>query len=408
MNNKYDFDKIIERKGFDAAALDGIGRKVWGAEPDSALPGFSEIPMWVADMNFETSPGITAALEKRISHPLYGYFLPSDEYYDSIIRWQKELHGFRGLEKKHIGYENGVHGCIITCIETLTEPGDPVFLHSPTYLGFLSDLRCTGRRSVLSPLKQDEKGIWRMDFEDMDKKIKENGVQLVIFCSPHNPTGRVWERWETEAAMEVFRKNDCTVISDEIWSDLVLPGHEHIPTLMINEDAHSRTIGLYAPSKTFNLAGLIGSYHIIFDPSLRRKIVRRGNVTHYNEMNVLSMHALIGAYAPEGREWLRELLQYLEGNLRYASDFINSNFEGCRVTMPEGTYMLFMDCSGFLKKRGMSLDEFIKKGWDVGVKFQDGRAFAWEDAVRINVALPRSLLTEALERLGKYVINGQP
>ena len=132
MDNKFDFDKIIERKGFDAAAIDGIGRKVWGAEPDSALPGFSEIPMWVADMNFETSPGITAALEKRISHPLYGYFLPSDEYYDSIIRWQKELHGFRGLEKKHIGYENGVHGCIITCIETLTEPGDPVFLHSPT------------------------------------------------------------------------------------------------------------------------------------------------------------------------------------------------------------------------------------------------------------------------------------
>ncbi len=396
---KYDFTKIIDRRNMDSTAFDGIGKMVWGVEPEKAKPGFSEIPMWVADMNFETSPSITRALEKRIKHPLYGYFLPSDAYYDSIIRWQEKLHGYKGLSRDVIGYENGVHGCIMTCLNTLTEAGDAVMLHSPSYLGFLSDLKSTGRKAVLSPLKQDENGIWRMDYEDMDKRLKENHVRLCILCSPHNPTGRVWEEWELKKAMEIYRENDCIVISDEIWSDIVFEGHKHIPTSMISEDAKDRTVSLYAPSKTFNLAGLIGSYHIIFNPLLREKIERHAERTCYNEMNVLSMHALVGAYEDEGYEWLNELLKVLESNCRYAADYINSNFEGCRVTMPEATYMLFMDCSDFLRKRSMTMDEFLKAGWDVGVKFQDGRHFAWTDAVRLNVALPESLLHEAMERL---------
>ena len=166
---KYDFDKIIDRRGKDATAIDGIGKKVWGVSPDSAKSGFSEIPMWVADMNFETSPSITRALEERIRHPLYGYFLPSERYYDSIIRWQTRLHGYEGLTPEVIGYENGVHGCIMTSIATLTEPGEAVFLHSPAYLGFLADLKSSGREAVVSPLKKDENGVWRMDFEDMEK-----------------------------------------------------------------------------------------------------------------------------------------------------------------------------------------------------------------------------------------------
>jgi len=402
---KYDFDKIIDRRGRDCAAYDGIGKKLWGVSPEAAKPGFSEIPMWVADMNFETSPSVTRALENRIRHPLYGYFLPSDEYYDSIIRWQTELHGYKGLTPEVIGYENGVHGCIMTCLNTLTEPGDAVLLHSPAYLGFLSDLKSTGREAVLSPLKKDENGVWRMDYVDMEKKLKANRVRLVILCSPHNPSGRVWERWELERAMEIFRDNDCTVISDEIWSDIVFDGHKHIPTSMIDEDSKNRTVSLYAPSKTFNLAGLIGSYHIIFNPLLREKICRHAERTQYNEMNVLSMHALTGAYEDEGREWLVELLKVLERNCRYAVNYINDNFEGCTVSMPEATYMLFMDCSAFLKSRDRTLDDILKAGWDAGVKYQDGRAFAWQDAIRINAALPESLLQEAFERLSKYVFS---
>ncbi len=172
---------------------------------------------------------------------------------------------------------------------------------------------------------------------------------------------------------------------------------------MVSEDARSRTISIYAPSKTFNLAGLIGSYHIIQDEVLREKITRHGDRTHYNEMNVLSMHALIGAYSEEGHAWTDELCKVLEENCRYAADYINQHFDGCSISMPQGTYMLFMECSEYLKRSGRTLDELLKAGWDVGVAYQDGRKFAWEDAIRINCALPMSRLEEAMERLTKYV-----
>jgi cystathionine beta-lyase len=399
---KYDFTSIIDRRGKDAVAVDAIGGFMWGVEPRRAKEGFDEIPMWVADMNFATAPSVTRALTERISHPLYGYFAPSEEYYDRIINWQVSRHGYRDLTKREIGYENGVHGGIISTINSLTEPGDPVFLHSPSYVGFLGDLKETGRQAVLSPLKRDENGVWRMDFEDMDRKLAEKQIHLVIFCSPHNPTGRVWERWEIERAMDIFKKHDCIVISDEIWSDIVFSGHEHIPTAMVSEDAKNRTIGFYAPSKTFNLAGLIGSYHIIFNPILRRKITVHGNKTHYNDMNVLSMHALIGAYSKDGAEWTDELNLVLEGNCRYAVERID-RFEGCSAAMPQGTYMVFMNVEEFCKKKGCTLDDVLKAGWDVGVAYQDGRKFAADWSIRLNTAMPLDRVREAFGRLETYV-----
>lgn len=397
---KFDFEKIIDRHGKDALAVDAIGKDLKGVAPEKPDdPDIESIPMWIADMNFETCPSITKALEDRIKHPLYGYFLPTEEYYQSIIDWQRDFHGYTDLDRREIGYENGVHGCIMSALNVFTEPGDAVFLHSPAYLGFIGDLDASGRKAVYSHLVKDDKGVWRMDFEDMDRKLKENRVRFAIFCSPHNPTGRVWERWELERAMEIFRDNDCLVISDEIWSDIVFDGHKHIPTCLVSEDAASRTIDLYAPSKTFNLAGLIGSYHIIRNPIIREKIVRYGANTHYNDMNVLSMHALIGAYTQEGREWAGELNQVLERNCRYVVDHINKNFDGMKVSMPQGTYMLFVDCREYLEKKGMTLDELLKAGWNAGVGWQDGRLFASDDSIRINCALPFARIEEAMKRL---------
>lgn len=402
---KYDFTKIIDRKGKDATSIDGIGQHVWGIAPDPAKPGFDEIPMWVADMNFETCPSVTKALEERIRHPLYGYFLPSDQYYQSIIDWQTSRHDWKNLSREMIGYENGVHGGIMSTIEVLTEPGDPILVHSPTYAGFIDDLNASGRRAVFSPLVHDAEGIWRMDYRDMEEKILREHVHLAIFCSPQNPTGRVWERSEIEAAMDLFRKYEVTVISDEIWSDIVFGGYRHIPTCMISEDAAQRTVALYAPSKTFNLAGLIGSYHIIPNPLLRERITGHGKRTNYNEMNVLSMHALIGAYSSEGQEWTDELNQVLEENCRYVIGYVNSHFPGCHIEMPQGTYMLFMECNDYLKQAGMEIEELIKKGWDVGVAWESGEKFAWHNAIRLNTALPVSRLQEAMERLEKYVFT---
>ena len=205
--------------------------------------------------------------------------------------------------------------------------------------------------------------------------------------------------------MEIFRRNRCVVISDEIWSDILLNGHRHIPTQSISGDAKRRTIAVYAPSKTFNLAGLIGSYHIVYDEYLRDRLRLQASQSHYNSMNVLSMHALIGAYKDEGHIWVDELCEALSQNVNYAYDVIINSFKVIEVSKPEGTYMLFLHCEEYCKTHGLSIDDLIQKGWDVGVAWQQGAPFHDPWGIRMNLALPYSLVTEAMDRLKKYVFE---
>jgi len=268
---KYDFTSIMDRRGKDAIAVDDVG-KMPGFAPDGPKDGFDLIPMWVADMNFPTVPTVPEAIIARAQHTAYGYFSATDAYFNAIIRWQETRNGVTGLTKEHIGYENGVLGGVVSALGVLCSRGDNVLVHSPTYIGCTRSLTDNGYRIVHSPLKKDENGIWRMDFADMEKKIVENKIHATIFCSPHNPCGRVWEKWEIEKAMELYKKHDVYVVSDEIWSDIILTGNKHTPTQSVSEDAKNRTVAVYAPSKTFNLAGLIGSYHIIYNKYLRERI----------------------------------------------------------------------------------------------------------------------------------------
>ena len=399
---KYDFTTLPDRHGRDSIAVDGLGK---GFAPDAPQPGFDAIPMWVADMNFVCLPTIQQVVTERVQHPAFGYFDPTPEYYGSIIRWQETRNDVTGLTAEAIGYENGVLGGVISALNCVCSRGDKVLVHSPTYIGFTMCIENNGYKIVHSPLVKDENGIWRMDYEDMDAKIKGNHIHVAVFCSPHNPCGRVWERWEIEKAMEVYKANDCVVISDEIWSDLTLGNHQHIPTQSVSEDARNRTAAFYAPSKTFNLAGLVGSYHIIYNPMLRDRIVAKGSKSHYNEMNVLSMHALIGAYKPEGHEWLDELKEVLTGNVDYAYDYITKHFQGVSLAKPEGTYMLLLDCEQWCKAHGLTLAELEKRGWDVGVDWQDGSMFQAPYSIRANLALPLSRIKEAMRRLDQYVFN---
>ncbi len=401
---KYDFTSIIDRQGKDAIAIDMVGQS-GGFAPGGPKEGFDVIPMWVADMNFPTVPTIPEAIIERTKHPLYGYFSPTEEYFDSIIKWQATRNGVTGLKPEYIGYENGVLGGVISALTSFAAPGDGVLLHSPTYIGFTNSITNAGYKIVHSPLVMDDEGIWRMDYEDMDAKLKENHIHVAVFCNPHNPCGRVWERWELEKAMEVYKANDCIVISDEIWSDIILNGHKHIPMQSISEDAKNRTIALYAPSKTFNLAGLVGSYHIIYNKYLRDRVRAKSEKSHYNSMNVLSMHALIGAYKPEGHEWVDELCQVLSENINYACDYMNDHFEGLEVCKPQGTYMLFVDCTKWCEAHGKTIDDIEKACWDVGVAVQDGRMFHGPCALRMNLASPVSRIKEAFERMDKYVFN---
>ena len=400
----FDFTTIMDRRGKDALAVDSIGADVaWAIAPSAPKEGFSAIPMWVADMNFATVPTIPQEIIRRAEHPAYGYFMPTDAYFDSIIRWHERRNNVSGLDRTAIGYENGVLGCVSTAIQAFTTPGERILLHSPTYIGFTHVLENTGRVAELSPLVRDDQGVWRMDYADMECRIREQHIHLAIFCSPHNPCGRVWEKEEIRKAMELFRRYDCVVISDEIWSDILLNGHKHTPTQSVSEDARSRTIAVYAPSKTFNLAGLIGSYHIIYNPYLRDRMKRQSDMTHYNDMNVLSMHALIGAYKPEGYLWVDELCAVLSENINYAYDVICREWDGVEVSKPEGTYMLFLHCEEYCRRKGLSIDELIRKGWDVGVAWQQGAPFHDPWGIRMNVALPHSLVVEAMDRLRKYV-----
>lgn len=399
---KYDFTSILDRNGKDAIAVEHI--PIPGAQ---VKEGFDRIPMWVADMNFSTAPTVVEAMMERVQHPAYGYFDPSEEYYASIIRWQEKRNGVTGLEPEHIGYENGVLGGVISALNVMCSKGDNVLLHSPTYIGFTMSLENNGYHIVHSPLVKDENGVWRMDFEDMEKKIVKNRIHAAVFCSPHNPCGRVWERWEIEKAMELYKKYDVFVISDEIWSDLILEGHKHIPTQSVSEDARNRTVAMYAPSKTFNLAGLMGSYHIIYNTWLRERVLKESSLSHYNAMNVLSMHALVGAYKPEGYEWLDELRQVLTGNVEFACRYIQDHFEGIEVSKPEGTYMLFLDCTKWCEKHGKTIDELQRAGVEVGVIWQDGRPFHGPCHIRMNLALPFSRVQEAFERLDRYVFHAK-
>ncbi len=405
MNMKYDFTSIIDRKGYDAIAVDLPENYLGNYAAVKREEGFDVIPMWVADMNFPVVPTIQKAVIDRVKHPAFGYFSPRDEYFDLIRRWQETRNHVSGLENKHIGYENGVLGGVVSAMNVLASKGDNVLVHSPTYIGFTMSLENNGYNIVHSPLYQDENNVWRMDYEDMEKKIVDHKIHVAIMCNPHNPSGRVWTKEELEKAMAIYEKHNVWVISDEIWSDLLINGNSHIPTQSVNEYAHNHTAAFYAPSKTFNLAGLIGSYHIIYNDWLRERIEKESSLSHYNSMNVLSMYALIGAYQPEGYEWVDELKEVLSENVAYACDYIEQNFKGVTLSRPQGTYMLFIDCEGYCKAHDIDMDTLLHKGWKYGVYWQDGRPFHGQYSIRMNLALPLSRVREAFDRLDQHVFN---
>ena len=397
---KYDFETMPDRRGKDAVAWDAIGTPGGPAGPKE---GFDAIPMWVADMNFAVCPAIQEAIIRRVQHPAFGYFDLSQAYFDAVIRWQSAHNGVAGLEKKHIGYENGVLGGVISTLNVLCSRGDNVLVQSPTYVGFTHALENSGYNIVLNPMKRDEQGIWRLDYEDMEQKIIDNHIHATIFCNPHNPCGRVWTPEEIARAMDIFEKHQVWVVSDEIWSDLLLNGHRHIPVQSVSEYARQHTAAFYAPSKTFNLAGLVGSYHIIYNDWLRDRQAKEASLPFYNAMNVLSMHALTGAYSPEGEEWVRQLLETLSGNINFACDFIQEHFSGVSLQKPEGTYMLFLQCEEWCRAHGKTQEELLKAGTDVGVAWQSGKMFNDPWGIRMNLALPLHRVKEAFERLDKYV-----
>ena len=327
---KYDFTTILDRAGRDSLAADVVPFDV---QPD---PDVRKIPMWVADMSFPAAPPIIEAIEKRLEMPNFGYFSLPDSYFDSIISWRRSRNGVTKLSREHIGYENGVLGGVSSAVQALTAPGEKILVHSPDLRGLHAHDGRQRARARSQPARARRKRRLAHGLCRHGRQAQAAPHPPAILCSPHNPCGRVWELWELERAMEVYAANDCLVISDEIWSDIIMPGHKHIPTQSVSADARERTMAFYAPSKTFSLAGLIGAYHIIYNTYLRDRVVRQSEVSHYNDCNVLSLHAPLGAYSPAGEEWADEMCRVIDANHEYACNFIRDNFKGVRVMRPEG------------------------------------------------------------------------
>ena len=393
---KYNFDEVIDRKGTHAVKVERLPK---GADKDS-------LSLWIADMDFACAEPILKALHERIDRKIFGYTMyDADECMDAVTGWMKKRYGWNE-SRENLFFCPGIVAAYAALINLLTEPGDGIVLQRPIYYPFTNKANSNGRVPVDNALIY-ENGAYRIDFEDLDKKMADPANKVLVVCSPHNPTGRVWEREEIEKAMEIYKANECVVISDEIWSDLTLPGFKHIPTQSVSKDARERTIALYAPSKTFNLAGLVGSYHIIYNRMLRDRVEKASSLSHYNSPNVLSVHALIGAYRPEGYQWVDELREVLKSNADYAYNYILEHFKGVKLSKPEGTYMLYLDCEEWCKEHDTDMDTLLKAGVAVGVIWQDGRPFHRPYAIRLNLALPHVLVKEAFDRMDKYVFNAK-
>ena len=388
------FDNKVERKNTNSIKWDMIPIK------DATVnPGVEAIPMWVADMDFETAPSVVAAIQKRLEHPVFGYAGKNQPYFDAIKWWHKTRYNIADLQDEWISYENGVLGGVSTGVRAFTEEGDPVLIHSTTYIGFTGVLNGLGRKIIHSELVADENGIMRMDYEDMERKIVEHKIKAYVFCSPHNPSGRVWDLDELEKMIDICYKHNVVVIADEIWADFTYSGKKHIPTYSVNEKAAEIVYSVYALGKTFNLAALIGAQSVCKGEKLRAAIRKCAADTHLNGASQLMLAAVIGAYNPDGAAWVDELIAYLKKNIDYATSFINEQLPGVTVKVPEGTYLIFLDCEQYLKDKGVDLDTLLARFVAAGVIPNDGRPFGGANHIRLNLACRHESVVEAMKRL---------
>lgn len=386
---KYDFDSIIDRRGTSSVKWDYLDRVFKNTEV---------IPMWVADMDFTAPQPVIDTIVKRAQHGVYGYTEKPSSFYHSAAEWLKRRHGWN-IDSRWITVCPGVVPTLNFCILALTEPGDRILLQSPVYPPFFASIRNNGRVLMDNPLKlQGDKYV--MDYEDLERKLSD-GVKLMLLCSPHNPVGRVWSREELLKVGELCIKYDVAIVSDEIHSDLIFSGYRHTPMASLSEQLAERTITCIAPSKTFNIAGFGTSMTITSNENLKKKLDGYLNKLGVELTNLFGIAALEAAYN-HGEEWLDQVLAYLEGNLDFLMDYLSRHIPQIKVSKPQGTYLVWLDCRSLGLKQKELMDFFIHKA-QVGLN--DGTPFSPEKEgfMRMNIACPRSVLKEGLERIRKAV-----
>ena len=382
----YNFDEVIDRSNSDCSKIESL-KPLFGRE--------DIIPLWVADMDFKSPPAITRALMKRVEHGVFGYTVQSDEYFNSIINWLNRRYNWK-TNKNDINYVPGVVKGFSIAIEEFTEVGDNIIIQPPVYHPFRIMTKSLNRNVVNNPLVL-ENGQYRMDFDGLRKIVSEKSCKMLILCNPHNPGGRVWSEEELKELSEICFENEILVVSDEIHSDLALPGFIHTPFAKVSAEAENNSITLMAPSKTFNIAGIVSSYAVISNKEIRDKyhsfVKKRG----LDEGNLFAYTATVSAYN-ECDDWLDEMLKYVQSNVYFVDSYLKNNIPEIKAILPEASFLIWLDC----RSLNLSQNELVKLFVDkAGLALNDGSIFGpgGEGFMRLNVGSPKSILEKALSNL---------
>ena len=383
---KYDFDKIIDRSGTNALKY-SVLKERFGRD--------DLIPLWVADMDFETPDFITDALRKRIDHSLFGYTTVPDELWETIAKWVEDHHGWK-VNKEWITYIPGVMKGVGSVVNVFVKPDEKVIIQPPVYYPFRLTPQGNERQVVFNPLKRVEGGSYEIDFEHL-AHVADDKCRLLILSNPHNPAGICWSRETLIRIADFCYERNIIVISDEIHSDLALFGNKHIPFASVSDKAAEISITFGAPSKTFNTAGIVNSYAIVPNDTLRRRFFKWLEANEFNEPPIFSTIAFIAAFQ-KGEEWRRQLVSYIEDNVRFVEDYLNKYIPAIKPLRPQATFLVWLDCRELGLNHKELIDLFVNKA---RLALNDGEMFGpgGEGYMRLNVGAPRAILKTALERL---------
>lgn len=385
---EYDFSRPTDRRGTDSYK--------WDSAPEADI-----IPLWVADMDFETFPGITEALQRRVAHGIFGYTRVPEAYYEAVCRWFKKRHGWH-INREDIIYTSGVVPAVSAVIKALTLPGDQVIVQGPVYNCFFSSIRNNGCEMVSNSLIYNKEELrYEIDFDDLERKLKHERARLMLLCNPHNPGGRVWTRDELTRVAELCRKYGVRVVSDEIHCELTLNDNEYVPFGSLPDELSRGSITCCSPSKAFNTAGLQIANIVCRDAEVRNRIDRAININEVCDVNPFGVIALQAAYSDEGYEWLTQLRKYISANYDLLLERFARELPKCKVMRMEGTYLAWIDCSE-LHISSDEIEEMLmheNKVWvNAGSMYgAEGAAF-----IRINMACTSELLNEGITR----IVNG--
>lgn len=383
---KYNFDEIIDRSGTNCIKTDKL----------NTVFGRSDLtPLWVADMDFLSPPAVTEALTKRTEHGVFGYTMDYDSYYNSIMGWLDRKHDYK-VEKEELTFVPGVVKGFAFAIDTFTLEKDNIIIQPPVYHPFKLVTEAMNRTIINNPLIL-ENGEYSMDFDGLKSIIAEQECKMLIFCSPHNPVGRVWKKEELEELAEICYDNNILVISDEIHADFTFNGHKHLPFATVSEKARENSITLMAPSKTFNIAGIVSSFAITHNKQIREKFMNYLTPRELNQGTLYAYAATEAAYN-HGEEWLEQVTDYVQKNMEFVTEYLKDNIPQIKPIEMESTFLMWLDCRDLGLSHNKVVDLFVNKAMlalNSGAMFGDeGKGF-----MRLNVGSPLSILKKAMEDL---------